>query len=214
VFHGAIRSSCLRGSRRELVLDEEVSMKASRRASHRSATYALLVLFVVFAVPLLFAVEQENPEITKLLSDAREKAAVLSRDADEMESLTRSDVSWQSHAAMLGTMKDDVNDMGKVVEKLEASRNSASQWQGQAIDRMVPLLKELASNTTAAINHLNEERNRPTSGEYAEYLRQNSQTARELSDLVSSFVRYRETRAKLEKLEQKLETGSGKRASR
>jgi hypothetical protein len=189
-------------------------MKASRRASHRSATYALLVLFVVFAVPLLFAVEQENPEITKLLSDAREKAAVLSRDADEMESLTRSDVSWQSHAAMLGTMKDDVNDMGKVVEKLEASRNSASQWQGQAIDRMVPLLKELASNTTAAINHLNEERNRPTSGEYAEYLRQNSQTARELSDLVSSFVRYRETRAKLEKLEQKLETGSGKRASR
>jgi uncharacterized membrane protein YgaE (UPF0421/DUF939 family) len=136
----------------------------------------------MFAVPLLFAVEQENPEITKLLSDAREKAAV--------------------------------NDMGKVVEKLEASRNSASQWQQQAIDRMVPLLKELASNTTAAINHLNEERNRPTSGEYADYLRQNSQTARELSDLVSSVVQYRDTRAKLEKLEQKLEIGTGKRANR
>ncbi|HEY3619716.1 MAG TPA: hypothetical protein VGK96_23150, partial [Candidatus Sulfotelmatobacter sp.] len=126
-------------------------MKASRRASHRSATYALLASLVVFAVPLLFAVDQENPEITRLLSDAREKAAVLSRDADEMESLTRSDVSWQSHAAMLDTMRDDVNDMGKIVEKLEASRSSASQWQQQAIDRMVPLLKELASNTTAAI---------------------------------------------------------------
>jgi hypothetical protein len=189
-------------------------MKASRRASHRSATYALLVSFFVFAVPLLFAVDQENPEITRLLADAREKAAVLSRDADEMESLTRSDVSWQSHAAMLDTMKDDVNDMGKIVEKLEASRNSASQWQQQAIDRMVPLLKELASNTTAAINHLNQERKRPTSGEYAEYLRQNSETARELSDLVSSFVQYRETRAKLEKLEQTLEIGSEKRANR
>ena len=189
-------------------------MKISQEALHRSATYALLVSLFVVAVPLLFALAEENPEITRLLSDARDKAAVLSRDADEMESLTRSEASWQSHAAMLDTMKDDVNDMAKIVEKLEVPQNSASQWQRQAIDRMVPLLKELASNTTAAINHLNEERNRPTSSEYAEYLRQNSETARELSDLVSSFVQYRETRAKLEKLEQRLEIGSGKRASR
>lgn len=107
-----------------------------------------------------------------------------------MEALTRSDVSWQSHASMLDTMKEDVNDMGKIVAKLEASRDSASQWQQQAIDRMIPALKELASNTTAAINHLNQERTRPTSGKYADYLRQNSETARELSDMISSFVQY------------------------
>jgi hypothetical protein len=115
---------------------------------------------------------------------------------------------------MLETMNEDVNDMGKIVERIQGSRDSASQWQRQAIDRMVPLLKELASNTTAAINHLNQERTRPTTGEYADYLRQNAETVRELSDMVSSFVRYDQARAKLEKLEQKLEPERGKRASR
>jgi hypothetical protein len=171
---------------------------------------------LLFAFPVLSVVEssEDNPQVTQLLTDAREKAVTLSRDADEMESLTRSDVSWQSHASMLETMKEDVNEMGKIVGRLDASRESASKWQRKAIDSMVPLLKELASNTTAAINHLNQERTRPTSGEYAEYLRQNAETARELSDMVSSFVQYGQTRAKLEKLEQKLELGSGQRAGR
>ena len=73
---------------------------------------------------------------------------------------------------------------------------------------MMPLMKELASNTTAAINHLKEQPTRPTTGEYAEYLKQNSETARQLSDMISSCVKYGQTRAKLEKLEQKLEIGS------
>ena len=191
-------------------------MNSSRGSSHWLAIGALIASILLLACPVLLAVErtEENPQVTQLLSEAREKAAGFSRDADEMESLTRSEVSWQTHASMLETMKEDVNDMGKIVERLAASRDSASQWQRQAIDRMVPLLKEIASNTTAAINHLNQERTRPTTGEYADYLRQNAETARELSDMVSSFVQYDQTRAKLEKLEQKLEPGSGKRASR
>jgi hypothetical protein len=171
---------------------------------------------LLFMLPVLYAVQstEENPEVTRLLADAKERSAVLSRDADEMESLTRSDVSWQTHASMLETMKEDVNDVGKIVEKLEVSRDSASPWQRQAIDRMVPLMKELAANTTAAMNHLNQEHLRPTSGEYADYLRQNAQTARELSDMISSFVQYDQTRGKLDKLEQKLELSNGKQASR
>jgi len=195
-------------------------MNASRTSTQGLAT-SLLISMLLLILPALSAARdsgaqnnQENPQVTQLLSQARDKAAVLSRDADEMEALTRSDVSWQSHASMLETMKEDVNDLARITEKLEASSDSASQWQRQAIDRMMPLLKELASNTTAAINHLKQEPNRPTSGEYAEYLRQNSETARELSDMISSFVQYGQTRAKLERLEEKLEIGSGKRASR
>jgi hypothetical protein len=187
----------------------------SHRGPLRFAEYALLISTLLLAIPV-HAVEtaDENPEVTRALADAREKAAVLSRDADEMESLTRSDVSWQTHASMLETMKEDVNEIGKIVHKLEASRDSASPWQRQAIERMVPLMKDLAANTNAAINHLNQERSRPTSGEYADYLRQNAQTARELSDMISSFVQYDQTRAKLNKLEQRLELSNGRRASR
>ncbi|MCU1304482.1 MAG: hypothetical protein JWQ87_4766 [Candidatus Sulfotelmatobacter sp.] len=34
-----------------------------------------------------------------------------------MEALTRSEVSWQSHAAMLETIKEHVNDLGRTMEK-------------------------------------------------------------------------------------------------
>jgi DNA repair exonuclease SbcCD ATPase subunit len=168
---------------------------------------------MLFSVPVLvLALQEENGEVSQILQDARDKAAVLSRDADEMETLTRSDVSWQSHASMLDTMKDDVNDLAQDVQKLTAERDKASPWQRQAIDRMVPMMKELAANTTAALNHLKDLQKRPVSLEYANYLRQNSETSKQLSELISSVVQYDQTRAKLEKLEQKLEPST--RASR
>jgi hypothetical protein len=171
------------------------------------ATFILL-LFSPLAVLAASQNNEENAEVTRLLSDARDEAAVLSRDADEMEALTRSDVSWQTHAAMLETIKEHVNNLARTIEKLNASRSSASAWQQQAIDRVTPLLKDLATNTTAAINHLNENKLRPTTGSYPEYLKENAETAHELSDMISSFVRYGDTRARLDKLERRLEIAS------
>jgi hypothetical protein len=175
-------------------------------------TYHLVIGWFALLASLLFlfpelspAQRDENPQVTRLLQDARDEAAQLSRDADEMDAMTHSDVSWQTHADMLERVKDHMNDLGRLVEKMEAVRDSASPWQQQAIDRMIPLMKDLASNTTAAINHLNENKLRPTGGNYPEYLKENAETAHELSNMISSFVQYGQTRAKLEKLEQRLE---------
>ena len=180
-------------------------MRIARSSLHYAIVGAMLVSTWMLVPPIAHAQNTENPEVTRLLADARDKAAVLSRDADEMESLIRTDASWQTHAAMLDEVKRHVNDLGRAAQKLEESRSSASPWQQQAIDRMMPLLKELAANTTAAINHLNENRIRPTTGNYPEYLKENAETAQQLSDMISSYVRYGQTREKLEKLEQRLE---------
>lgn len=170
---------------------------------------ATFVLFLLSPLALLAASRnEENPEVTRLLAEARDEAATLSKDADEMEAMTRSDVSWESHAYMLNNIKDHINNLARTIEKLNAMRDSASDWQKQAIDRSIPLMKDLAANTTAAINHLNENKLRPTSGNYTEYLKENAETAHELSDMISSFVRYGDTRARLDKLEQKLEIAS------
>lgn len=170
---------------------------------------AVFMLPLFSPLPVLAASRtEENPEVTRLLAEARDEAAALSKDADEMEALTRSDVSWQSHAAMLENVKDHINHLGRTIEKLNAMRDSASDWQRQAIDRSIPLMRDLAANTTAAINHLNENKLRPTSGNYTEYLKENAETSHELSDMISGFVRYGETREKLDKLEQRLEVAS------
>ena len=169
----------------------------------------LTAFFMFFPLWLRAAAStEENTEVTRLLIDARDEAAVLSKDADEMEALIRSDVSWQSHAAMLNTIKDHINNLAQTINKLNAMRDSASEWQRQAIDRSIPLMNDLATNTTAAINHLKENKLRPTSGNYTEYLKENAETAHELSDTITNFVRYGQARAKLEKLEQRLEIAS------
>ena len=180
----------------------------------RKTTTGLMVGALIASTLLLFsmplsAVTPENPEITQLLADARDKAAELSRDADEMESLIGTDVSWQTHAVMLESVKEHVNQLGRIAAQLEQKRDSASQWQQQAIDRMLPVLKELAANTTAAINHLNENKTRPLQiSSYPQYLRENAEAAHNLADMISSFVNYGDSRAKVEKLEQKLEIAS------
>jgi hypothetical protein len=179
------------------------------RVSH-TKTYSLMIgtflssMFLFFACTAL-AIQEPSPEVEQLLQETRDKAQVLSQDDDEMLALTRSNVSWESHADMLETIKQDVNDMAKIMQKLQASRSSASPWQQQAIDRMIPLLKDLATNTTAAINHLKEHQDFPTQGHYTDYLKQNYQTAQQLAQMVSDYVEYGESRARMEKLEQKLE---------
>lgn len=180
----------------------------------RKTTTGLMVgalipsMLFLFSTPLS-AQKQENPEVTQLLANARGKAAELSRDADEMEALIRTDVSWQTHAAMLESVKEHVNQLGRIASQLEQKRDSASQWQQQAIDRMLPVLKELAANTTVAINHLNENKTRPLQiSSYPQYLKENAEAAHNLADMISSFVNYGDSRAKVENLEQKLEIAS------
>ena len=183
-------------------------MRISRRGTRRVVTGVILTSMLLVFSALASAQDEGNPEVSRLLEEARTKAAALSQDADEMEAMTRTDASWESHADTLNMMKEHVNDLARVVEKLNAARDSASPWQRQAIDRMIPLMKELATNTSAAINHLNQNQTRPVSGSYPEYLKENAETAHQLSDMISSFVQYGQARAKVNRLEQKLETAS------
>lgn len=178
--------------------------------SHRGKYCAAVAVVLAFLIGFsAFALAQdENTEVTKLLEQAKEKAAVLSQDADEMEALPRTDASWQTHAQMLDTVRQHVNDLARTVEKLTAARSSAAPWQQQAIDRMLPLMKELAANTTAAIQHLNQNKVRPVSPDYVEYLRANADTAHELTSTISNFVEYGRARARMDQLAQKLEIAS------
>jgi hypothetical protein len=173
----------------------------------RLMTVALLTSAALLP-PVLRSLTRKPPntEVAAQLDAARNQAYELARDSDEMTSLLINDVSWQSHASMLSRIRDHVNNMGKILEKLQSERDEAAPWQQEAIDRMVPLLKDIAANTTAAIEHLNQNQLRPVSGDYKDYLQQNADTAHALADMISSFVKYDRTRATLEALQDKIET--------
>ena len=99
--------------------------------------------------------------------------------------------------------------MARIIDKLTAARSSGSELQEQAVDRILPLLRELATNTTNAINYLNQNKTRPLGEPYTQYLKDNAETAHQLADTVSSLFEYEKTMNKMGMLKDRLEL-SGK----
>jgi Na+-transporting methylmalonyl-CoA/oxaloacetate decarboxylase gamma subunit len=149
--------------------------------------------------------EEDNKEVSRLLEDIKNQAADLKRDSDELESFTRSDVSWESHAVELDQIKDRINTIGKTISRLRALENSASPWQREAIERIIPVAEKLASNTTAAIEHLRKDPQKIHESQYQKYVKSNAEAASQLAALIKDFVEYGKTRTTLEAYERRLE---------
>lgn len=143
-----------------------------------------------------------------LLEQARASASQLSRDAEQMRAFAMSNVSWKSHGQQITTIKDHVNKLGELLSQMHEARGDASRTQQQAIDRITPLLQEIASNTTAVINHLNEYPNRTWNPNYKNYVAENARLTSELSGAINDFVEYDKTKSRMDELEQKLSQGS------
>lgn len=160
-------------------------------------------------VPALKAAEApESASVSKLLQDAKRQAYGISLDADTLSSYMRQpNLDWRTHAAEIERMKNDINDEAKTVGKLNDARLQAAPWQVTAIDRIIPLMKELATNTTNAIEFINKNQNtKPlTVGDYKDYLEANADTSKDLASLISDFVDYGSSKTRAESLRQKLE---------
>lgn len=153
---------------------------------------------------LVSSASAQQSDVSQLLQKTKTTAAQLDRDVAQMESFTRSKTNWQSHAHQISIIKSHINQAGKLLSQLEDARGNASHWQQTAIDRIRPLLQEMASNTESIIDHLNKAQ-RVWDPSYQQYLKENHELATELSDAISDFVSYGSTKEKVEQLEKKLE---------
>jgi hypothetical protein len=64
------------------------------------------------------AMRVDSQQLTRVLGEARDEAVELAGDTDEAESLIRTQVPSETHAAMLDRAKDHVNNMARIVDKL------------------------------------------------------------------------------------------------
>jgi hypothetical protein len=167
-------------------------------------TPALLVGFLMVSPPVKAADVPDSEQVSKLLSEAKTLAFQLKEDAGTMESYTRSNVSWQSHAAAINQIKEHVNALGRQVAKLKDERNTASPWQKTAIDRINPFLDELGGYTSAVIEHIKGEP-KHTMDEYKDYLEANADYSADLAAMIADFVDYGKTKQRFERLAGKLE---------
>jgi hypothetical protein len=163
------------------------------------------------ASPLVIAAETPDSEqVSKLLSEAKTTAYQLREDAAAMETFTRVDASWESHADAITQIKEHIHALARVAAKLQAAKGSASPWQKTAIDRMNPYLDELGGYTSAAIEHINGNHTVHTMQEYRDYLEANADYASDLAAMIGNFVDYGKAKQRTERLGARLEVPTEK----
>ena len=169
-------------------------------------TLALLLAGFLVASSTMAAAELPDSElVAKLLSEAKTMAFQLKEDAATMETYTRSDFKWETHAMAITQIKEHVNALERQAAKLKDLRNTASPSQKTAIDRIIPFLNELEGYTSAVIDHLNQNPKRLTTPEYKDYLEANADYSADLAAMIGNFADYGRTKERLERLTDKLE---------
>ena len=179
-------------------------MRKHRLLIRMGTLVSLLAGFVVASPAVNTADVPDSEQVSKLLSEAKTMAFQLKEDAQTMESFTRTNVSWQTHAAAINLIKEHVNALGRQVAKLKDARDTASPWQNTAIDRINPFLDELGGYTSAVIEHIKGEP-KHTMNEYKDYLEANADYASDLAAMIADFVDYGKTKQRMERLAAKLE---------
>ena len=169
----------------------------SKRPVRWSALLSMGLLVLLLAQTSAMAAAAD---VTALFQQARSLAVQLNRDAATMESFTRSNLSWQTHSAQITTIRDHINNAGSILSQMQAARGDAKPWHQDAIDGITPLLKEMASNTDGIISHLNENPRRLRDPNYVQFVRSNSQSARQLSTAIGNIVDFDNTRSRMEEL--------------
>jgi K+/H+ antiporter YhaU regulatory subunit KhtT len=159
---------------------------------------------IVQARSLVNSTRGESHELTQLLQDASDEAHQLAIDAQDTQALITTDENWISHALALAKIKGHVDNMSLIIDKLSKAQNSGSELQQEAVQRIIPLVKELSANTQAAIDYLNQNKNRPVSETYTEYLKKNAETARQLASVVEALSDYEKSMSDIQKLRSKL----------
>ena len=180
-------------------------MKIARWQNRPFVMAALIAIFTLLSSVTASATKAENPQLTQLLADANDEAFELARDATDTQMLIRTDENWVDHALMLDKMKGHVDNLALIIEKLSKAQKSGSDLQEQAVEQMLPLVKQLSANTTAALNYLKQSKTRPTSETYIRYLEKNAETAHQLSSMISSLIDYEKSMTEIEQLRSKLE---------
>jgi hypothetical protein len=67
------------------------------------------------------------------------------------QTIDRTDDS-EFQADRLADLRDQVNKVGQEIAVVEGERNSLPQWQADAVGQIIPVLQDVAAETTQAIN--------------------------------------------------------------
>lgn len=91
-------------------------------------------------------------EVSKLVDAIQTEAWHVEDHAAKLQSLAgNQQVDWQLRAEQLAAVKDEINDIGVKLRRLEQIRQFAPRWERKAIDNAIPSADLMAANAGEAI---------------------------------------------------------------
>ncbi len=145
-------------------------------------------------------------EANGLLKEIKFLSGKLKIDTGILESYkSQTQLHWQTHAQRLNLAREHINEIGKRLGRLQAIRSEVAPWQQRAIEEIVPVAADLAAHTEAAIQHLNENRNRLLAPEYTDHLSSIAERSAELKESADLFLEFGDTSDKLDRMQKKLD---------
>lgn len=169
-----------------------------------SAITRIAIVALLFPVGTL-AAQADSDAISKLMVQVKAHSAAANEDANTLESYTRSNLHWQSHATQINRIKEHVNELIRDSNELSSLRPEGSPWQQEAIDRIDAILPQMAAHLTGMINHLNDNKSQTHLQPYREYVKTNQRLINKAHEMVNDFVDFGEAKAKAETLEKELQ---------
>ncbi len=164
--------------------------------------FMISALLVIGISPSARAADSPDA-ILKLLGDAQAQSSQLSLG---WKSCARQPaINWSGDAAEITAMKDQLTAVARIVAALNEERAQAPYAQLAATDRIVPVLQEIADNTTKAIGFLAKNQTRLTDKQYKDYVEQSSDTSSRLATLVSQMLDYESRKARFDLARRNLE---------
>lgn len=167
---------------------------------------------IVFALTLLtvgssrVAAQTTGPShVNELLRDAEHFSNQAATDSEELETYTRTKAGWETHAQQLERIRENVNHLGIVVQQLNDARSEGLPWQQEAIDRINPLMHEMAMQLTVTIEHLTAHQSQVHMKPYQDLTRATYEVNTRGARVISDLVEYGEAKSKADSLEQKME---------
>ena len=158
------------------------------------------LVYVVDRVILPPGVNSQVSKIDDMLAQFESIAIEARREAETLDSGRWRSLSWQSQAHSLNTTKDHVNEMGRMLAKLEASKSQATPLQEEAIEAARPHLEDMALRVEKAIQWLNDDHRSVGQTEYKENLHGLWLSSDRLYKDVDTITDYHEARLRLNNL--------------
>jgi hypothetical protein len=147
-------------------------------------------------------------EASRLLNDIQMDAAKIRNRAATLESFEPMQLeTWQAHEAQLVPIKEDVNDIGQKLCRLEQIQTAVAPWQKRAILKTAVTSRLLANNTQDALAFLDRYEGHFWRPSYERNVNNLYTEASQLSSSLTSYQEFAQARHEYRHLGRKLDLG-------